>query len=404
MNFQPQQLSLDGDWSLRHVFFDDVLFGIRACADARNIDLLVLTEMPARVANRRSHFPGICKRHGAAGIIVIAFEPRDAELASIAKAGLPCVAVDTHLIGTQASFVTSDNVGGGVAAVHHLFAAGKRRIAFVGGVATTVASSNRRLGYESGIEELGLEARDGFVLETDWQPATAYAKVRALLDSEDPPDAFFCVSDELALGTMHAIEESGRRIPDDVAVVGFDDADFARVVNPSLTSIRQDRIRLGATALDVLLQMLEKPDAPFPVSVLPFELIERESSSRRKPALERGRAEPTGSSSQGRLSIATALSMLTWGTELPQKPAGAPVFTSDTRKRANQRPLIAVALGTAPEQSFPRGFLYEVFLGIRAQAHAHEIDLLVLPSIEAARDSAGKRSSSTTGRSGHKGS
>ena len=182
-NFQPQQLRVASGHKLRHPFYDDVLFGIRARADSGDLDLLVLTELAQRVTRQPNHYVEICQRHEAAGVILIAFEPYDRELELLADSGLPHITIDTHVIGSRASFATSDNVGGAVAAVRHLGAQGRTRIAFVGGVAGTVASNNRRLGYESGLEELGLEQRDDFVLDTDWLPLTAYERARALLES-----------------------------------------------------------------------------------------------------------------------------------------------------------------------------------------------------------------------------
>jgi LacI family transcriptional regulator len=393
MNFQRQQLGVVSGHSLRHVFYDDVFMGIRARAYASDIDLLLLTELSAREASRPSHYPEICRRHGASGIIVTAFEPHDSELAQIAASDLPCVAIDTHMLNPQASFVTSDNVGGAVAAVRHLGDSGKKRIAFVGGVAGSVASSNRRLGYGSALEGLGLESRDELVIETDWLPRTAYEKVRELLALSEPPDAFFCVSDELALGTMLAIEESGRSIPGDVAVVGFDDADFARLTTPSLTSVRQDRVGLGAAAIETLLRMLEDPSAPFPVSILPVELIVRESSlplelrEKQAPttAPEVEESEQPAEPGQGqRLSIAAALSIFSSGEgSAPSQAVDVPAPGDRTTAGVEGRRLIAVMLGATPAQSIPGTFIDGLFLDLRAQAHAREIDLLLLPSFDA---------------------
>jgi len=393
MSFQPRQLGVVSGHSLRHVFFDDVFMGIRARAYASDVDLLLLTELSEREAGRPSHYPEICQRHGVNGIVVTGFEPHDSELAQITASGLPCLAIDTHMINPQASFVTSDNVGGAVAAVRHLGDAGKKRIAFVGGIAGSVASSNRRLGYESALAELGLESRDELVIETDWLPRTAYEKGRELLELPEPPDAFFCVSDELALGTMLAIEESGRSIPGDVAVVGFDDADFARLITPSLTSVRQDRVGLGAAAIETLLRMLEDPSAPFPVTILPVELMVRESSlplelseeQARTTASEVEESEQAAEPGQGqRLSIAAALSVFSsGGGSAPSQAVDLPAPGDRATGRVEGRRLIAVLLGATPARSIPGTYIDGLFLAFRAQAHAHEIDLLLLPRFDA---------------------
>jgi LacI family transcriptional regulator len=120
MNYQPQQLRVDSGHKLRHPFYDDVLFGIRARADSGDLDSLLLTELAQRVTGQPNHYAEICQRHEAAGVILTAFEPQDPELELLADSGLPYIAIDTHVIGSRASFVTSDNVGGAVAAVRHL--------------------------------------------------------------------------------------------------------------------------------------------------------------------------------------------------------------------------------------------------------------------------------------------
>jgi DNA-binding LacI/PurR family transcriptional regulator len=393
-NFQPQQLRVASGRKLLHPFYDDVFFGIRARADSGDLDLLLLTELAQRVTGQPNHYVEICQRHEAAGVILIAFEPYDRELELIADSGLPYITIDTHVIGSRASFATSDNVGGAVAAVRHLGAQGRTRIAFVGGADGTVASNNRRLGYESGLEELGLEQRDEFVLETDWRPLTAYERARALLESSRPPDAFFCASDELALGVMLAIEKTGRTVPDDVAVVGFDDADFAQYVTPSLSSVRQDRVGLGAASVEALVRMLDAPAAPSPVSMLPVELVVRESSSSRLTAREGealGESEESGARElvepRSQLSVADALSMLTSSDDSPPEDTDAYGSGRAAADGADERRLIAVVIGTSPNQSFPRGFFHTLFLAIRAQAHARGIDLLLVSSIDAVHGS-----------------
>jgi LacI family transcriptional regulator len=386
INYEPRQLRLDGQ-HLEHVFYDDVLFGVRARAHSGDLDLLVLTELPERVAGHPSHYAEICRQHGAEGIILVAFDPQDHELAALADAGLPCVAIDTHVIGPRASFVSSDNVGGAVAAVLHLGRLGRTQIAYIGGVTGTVASSNRRLDYESALEELGLELREELALETDWRPETACELARRLLDSPRPPDAFFCASDELALGAMRAIEQAGRRIPEDVAVVGFDDADISRVVTPSLSSVRQDRIGLGVAAVEALLRVLEEPGAFPPVSVLPAELVVRESSS---PRVAPGKGTETAPASSGasgrqseidprlRLSITGALALLAPSNEPPAPGSGETTSVNEPETgRVEERRLLAVALGTTPDQSFPHGFFQGLFLAIRAQAAIEQAGLRI---------------------------
>jgi LacI family transcriptional regulator len=92
------------------------------------------------------------------------------------------------------------------------------------------------------------------------------------------PDAITCAGDVMAIAAMVAAAEAGLRVPEDVAVTGFDDAPFAATVKPSLTTVRQDTIGLGTAAAEAILRMLKHPDEPPPTFVIPTELIIRESS------------------------------------------------------------------------------------------------------------------------------
>ena len=89
----------------------------------------------------------------------------------------------------------------------------------------------------------------------------------------------------MAIGALCALEEAGLRVPEDIAVVGFDDIEYARLLTPSLTTIRQNRASLAGAAVEALLQMLERPEEAPPVSVLPVELVVRESTGGSPPAL-----------------------------------------------------------------------------------------------------------------------
>ena len=102
--------------------------------------------------------------------------------------------------------------------------------------------------------------------------------MRALLDLEESPTGVFAAGDLMAAGALRAIEERGLNVPADVSLVGFDDIQLAAMMQPSLTTIRQDKSGLGAAAGEALLRMIEQADSAPPVTTLPVELVVRESS------------------------------------------------------------------------------------------------------------------------------
>ena len=285
MNLELGMVSLEGGQARRHAFFDDVLFGMRTRADAGNVDLLLLTGLSAQVTGEPTHYFDLCRAHGAEGLILCAFLPDEPELPALVSSGFPCVAIDTQLFGPRAGFVSSDSVGGAAAAVRHLAELGRKRIAYIGAWGPEPANIDRRLGYESALGEFGLELREKYVMLAGWSHARAYELTKKTLALPEPPDAFFCASDLMAIGAIKAIEEAGLRVPEDIAVAGFDDSDYAAISVPSLTSVRQDRVGLGTAAVEAILRILDEPQSPPPSIVLSVELVLRESTGAR---LEQG--------------------------------------------------------------------------------------------------------------------
>jgi LacI family transcriptional regulator len=382
VNAVPWQMDISaGHW--RHHALDEILAGIRAHADASEIDLLVLTGLSSEVTGEPTHYVDLCRAHCAEGIILSSFVPEEPELAALVASDFPCVSIDTGAIGPHTSFVSSDSVGGAVAAVHHLVSLGRKRIAFLGGWGREPVSMDRRLGYESVLAELGLEQREDYALAGGWLHGQAHDETVRLLALAEPPDAIFCASDRMAIGAMLACEEAGLDIPDDIAIVGFDDEYFAGLCSPSLTTIRQDQIGLGTAAVEALLRMLDHPDAPPPTIVLPVELVVREST------------DPTGASAaepvpaevarslplRGRLSVEELFDQLGTTEVFHPRELGDTTAGRAEQWWPEERRTIALASDTTPQQSYRHAFFDEVFYGLRAAAHARSADLLILTHV-----------------------
>ncbi|MGA9762146.1 MAG: substrate-binding domain-containing protein [Gaiellaceae bacterium] len=384
-NAVPWQMDLTtGYW--RHHALDDILAGIRAHADASEIDLLVLTGLSSEVTGESTHYGDLCRAHGAEGIILSSFVPEEPELAALAASEFPCVSIDTSAIGPHTSYVASDSVGGAVAAVRHLASLGRKRIAFLGGWGHEPVSMDRRLGYESVLAELGLEQRDDYMLEGGWLHGQAREETRRVLALAEPPDAIFCASDRMAVGALLACEEAGLEIPGDIAIIGFDDEYFAGLCSPSLSTIRQDRIGLGTAAVEAVLRMLDQPEAPPPTIVLPVELVVRETTDPgsissngdgNRMGADTTREDPL----RERLSVGELFHQL--GTPEVFRPKELGDTTAGRREKwsPEERRTIALASDTTPAQSYRHAFFDEVFYGLRASAHARSADLLILTHV-----------------------
>ena len=260
-----------------HPFFGPVFSGIKARIVAARCDMFVPTYNPQSPLGPDARAIERCYAYGAEGLIIMGVDATDPDFAPLLESGRPIVLVDCQVIGQRVGYVISDNMEGSAAAVRHLHSLGRRRIATITGIMQTRPAIDRLFGYRSELSSLGLEERPEYVVEGDYYHGSGYEKTKELLALPEPPDAIVAASDMTAVGAIVAIEEAGLRVPDDIAVVGYDDSPFAAAMWPALTTVRQDALGLGMAAADSVLAMLEKPDDPPPTVVFPTELIIRES-------------------------------------------------------------------------------------------------------------------------------
>ncbi|HKT44780.1 MAG TPA: LacI family DNA-binding transcriptional regulator [Gaiellaceae bacterium] len=249
-----------GHRDLSLMFFGKVLAAISRRLGQAGYEPLLLQDADAGGAHRFD-----------AGIL-IGVDEDDPAVLDMAAHGVPLVGVDVRCGG---AFVGSDHAGGVRLALAHLRALGHRRIAHIAGATNTLAGAERLEAFRGSCSDQPEE----YVRFGDFSSASGYREASELLALDEPPTAIVCASDLMALAALQAIWESGRRPGRDVAVVGFDDLEAAALAHPPLTTIRQDRQELGATAAECAIDLLERPDGVARSVVLPVELVVRASSS-----------------------------------------------------------------------------------------------------------------------------
>jgi len=161
--------------------------------------------------------------------------------------------------------------------VRHLVAIGRRRIAFIGGFGRMVETDARRRGYIQGMEESGLQVDEQLMRYTDFTPEAAGIAVQNLLEYAPDLDGVFACSDFMAVGVMEVLRQRGRRVPEDVAVVGYDDVPLASYYAPRLTTIHQLIHEGGRQMVQKLLALIDGGEAQS--AILPHTLVIRESTS-----------------------------------------------------------------------------------------------------------------------------
>lgn len=190
-------------------------------------------------------------------------------------AGIPFVLVDTEL-GSQIPSVVIDQHYGCRLAVEHLIARGHRSICEISGPLNWFGAVARHRSWQATLQAAGLPA--GISVEGDWTPMGGYAAARRLLDESPRFTGLIVGNDQMALGALRALRESGLRVPEDVAVVGFDDVPEAAYFEPPLTTVRQDFAALGQQAVGYLIDLIEHPDITPHQRMLYPQLIERQST------------------------------------------------------------------------------------------------------------------------------
>src|SRR5919202_316783 len=251
-----------GHPDLLHPFFQEVLVGLQHGAGEHGFDLLLFaTDEPGNGFGGSHSYLRRAEHHSVDGVVVMGVDPEDPEIQALTASGIQCAAVDANPGGPRTGFVMSDNRDGAAQAVRHLHSLGHERIATITGPAEMVAGADRLAGYRDELERLGLDARDDYIVPGDFYDETGYAATRRLLALDEPPTAVFAASDLMAAGALRAAHEAGVRVPEDLAVVGFDDIALAELIQPALTTVRQDMHKLGTGAARGLFQMIEDPAA-----------------------------------------------------------------------------------------------------------------------------------------------
>ncbi|WP_020528132.1 LacI family DNA-binding transcriptional regulator [Flexithrix dorotheae] len=199
-------------------------------------------------------------------------------LHNILEGGTPLVLFDRGFNVPNISKVMIDNVEAGRVAVSYLIETGCKRIAYLQGPESLPIGNARKKGYIKALAEAGIPFDEKLVSHCKFGSDMGYSNAKKMLGMKEPPDAFFCINDRIGMGTLAAIREKGLSIPDDVAVIGFNDEPYAKLLNPRLTTIEQPAFKMGQEAAKMFLYQLKTDEPEIQTKILPTKLIIREST------------------------------------------------------------------------------------------------------------------------------
>jgi DNA-binding LacI/PurR family transcriptional regulator len=212
------------------------------------------------------------------GVLLLSLHDDDQLPDRVRAHGVPVVLGGRPRGDVTTGFVDVDNVQGAALAVAHLVERGRKRIATIAGPADMVAGSSRFQGYADGLDAAGRRLDERLVERGDFGRNSGADAMRALLDREPGLDAVFCANDLMAVGALQALRDAGRRVPADVAVVGFEDAPVAQSAHPPLTTVHQSPEQMGREMVALLLETMAAPEREHPGRMLSTRLVVRDSS------------------------------------------------------------------------------------------------------------------------------
>ncbi len=263
-----------------NVFFGDnsyfpmLLQGIAEAANKHNRAMLLW--LAEREESREPFARRVIRHREPDGLIVTSVVVHDPLFETLLRQNRRFVMVETPPAHTdRVSYVTVDNHAAARAAVDHLVAIGRRRIAHITGDMLIQDAIDRLAGFRQALQAHGL-LDENLIIQGRFNAEWGYQKMNELLPRH--PDAVFCGGDTIAIGAMRAVQDAGLTVPDDVALIGFDDLDVAMQVRPQLTTIRHSVQHVGFTAAQLLISLIDGEVEHPQRIVLPAELIVRGST------------------------------------------------------------------------------------------------------------------------------
>ncbi|MEU1043707.1 LacI family DNA-binding transcriptional regulator [Streptomyces sp. NPDC005897] len=265
------------DWRLfGEPFFTEI---VHAVGDALTDTSLQLLLTLVRTDTERRRFVEYARGGRVDGVLLMSVHAEDPLPDMLAKAGLPTVMLGRRSGEESVTYVDADNAGGARGAVAHLLDAGRRTIGAISGPLDMYVAQCRLRGYREALELAGVAAGASLVVEGgDFTEESGQRAMTELLDRHPDLDAVFAASDTLAAGALNALRAAGRRVPRDVAVIGFDDLHSARPTDPPLTTVRQPLQEIGRTMVRLLREEMEDSAAAWRHVILRTELVLRDSA------------------------------------------------------------------------------------------------------------------------------
>ncbi|MBX0358582.1 LacI family transcriptional regulator [Halobacillus sp. Nhm2S1] len=261
-----------------HPFFNEVVNSFKRAVGALGYDLLLFSN--EKFYKGESKYLERCKHFHVDGCLVIAGDEIEEAVHDIAKSEIPCIGIDLKLEGPRSSYIMTDNAKIGAKVVEYLYLNKVRNIAYIGGKQDSLVSSIRNIGFIDAMNQFGLTISKDWIYYGDFFEDSGYEGMKEILKGDRLPEAVFAASDMMALGALKALKEVGLSVPEDIQLIGCDDIEACRYSDPPLTTVKQDKQKLGKLAAYMLEDLIKDDHDIQDVKVDP-ELVPRASTIER---------------------------------------------------------------------------------------------------------------------------
>ncbi|GHH20658.1 LacI family DNA-binding transcriptional regulator [Streptomyces rubradiris] len=264
------------DWRLfAEPFFSEIVSSLGDALADTGMQLLLTM---VRSDTERKRFLEYARGGRVDGALLVSVRADDTLPDMLAEARLPTVMLGRRSGDEHVSYVDADNAGGARSAVTHLLATGHKAIATITGPLDMYVAQSRLRGYRQALAAAGLSTDESWIAEGDFTEESGRRAMARLLERHPEVDAVLAASDTTAAGALRELHATGRRVPEDVAVIGFDDFPLAEQTEPRLTTVRQPLAEIGRAMVRLLLEELEEPSLAWRHVILRTELIRRDSA------------------------------------------------------------------------------------------------------------------------------
>ena len=260
---------------IQNPFYVDVVRGIEEYAYAH--DSAVLIGNFSQDLKKEKLYLEILRSESVDGFIVAPSGGKDEFVESLVEDGYATVCIDRGLANVDVDVVMVDNHKGAFEATEHLIKVGHKRIAHITGNPTIPTTKDRISGYEAALTKNGLPIDHSLIVGKESNFESGLEMTKLLLQMPEPPSAIFTGNNLLTLGAFEMILKMGLKIPEDIAILGFDDMYWANSFNPALTAVRQSGYDIGRRAVELLFQRIEEPDRPTARIIMNTQLMIRKS-------------------------------------------------------------------------------------------------------------------------------